>query len=342
MADQAPERDDGGVRLAAFAGLNNVERPENMRDGELAQAVNVDITRGGGIQRRGGRVARYSGSNLRCLWANRKMTLFVEGDVQKRLQNVSGTYVGTTVRSIGAGRDVCYTEVNEDAICSDGAALWGVRDGAQFSLTAGVVLQTQTSTGQRREEAFYRPLPGGHLLAYYKGCLWVANDRMVYRSRPQLYGYHNPAVDFVMLPSKPMMMCGLDDAIYFATADRHYVVTGGGEEAYVFSEKLDYGAPQSGFIKVPVSVISADLGDGMGAMWLSHKGFMLGLPNGTIINLTEKRIAVPQYDRAALLYRERNGLRQVVATAPSKGGVGSFAIGDSAEAEIRRNGVIIN
>lgn len=335
--------EDGTIDVNGFAGINNVDRPERLSLADLHEAVNVDIDKTGGIARRVGRIARYTGTNLRSLWSNDKVTLFAEGATQRRLiRDVNGAITSATVRSIGANASLCYTEINEDVVCSDGQDLWRVRDGVASALTDGVVLQRETDSGGRLEEKSFAVMPGGSILAYYKGCLWVARGNVVYRSRPLLYGYHMPSKDFVAFPSEVRVMIGLDNAIFFVTDSGHYVITGGGEEDYVFSQKHDYGAPKSSAVRVPVSVISPELGDGTAAMWVSNKGFMFGLPSGQIINLTEKRVALPQYDKVALMYRERAGLRQVVASAPSKGGVGSFAIGDSAEAEVRRNGVIIN
>jgi hypothetical protein len=74
----------------------------------------------------------------------------------------------------------------------------------------------------------------------------------------------------------------------------------------------------------------------MVAFWLAKNGvFCAGLPGGTLVPLTEGRLALPEGEVGASLFREYAGIRQLMTVFISKG-ANSLAVGDSASATVIR------
>jgi hypothetical protein len=73
------------------------------------------------------------------------------------------------------------------------------------------------------------------------------------------------------------------------------------------------------------------------AFWLAANGvFCAGLPGGTLVPLTEGRLALAEGDIGASLFREHDGLRQLITSYLTAGGNG-LAIGDSTSATVTRH-----
>lgn len=72
------------------------------------------------------------------------------------------------------------------------------------------------------------------------------------------------------------------------------------------------------------------------AVWMAANGvFVAGLPGGTLQPLTEGRLALPAGDNGAAMFRELNGLRQMVMSYINAG-TNYLAVGDRASASVIR------
>ncbi|MGB5834137.1 MAG: hypothetical protein WBG92_19420, partial [Thiohalocapsa sp.] len=59
-----------------------------------------------------------------------------------------------------------------------------------------------------------------------------------------------------------------------------------------------------------------------------------GLPGGQLRYLTDGRVAMPDYGKASLAFREENGLRQVLLSLREQRGGSRLASTDTAECEV--------
>jgi hypothetical protein len=64
----------------------------------------------------------------------------------------------------------------------------------------------------------------------------------------------------------------------------------------------------------------------------------LGLPGGQVVPLRERQVVAPAAERGASLFRERDGMRQVI-TALQGATPQGIAIGDRASSRVYRNGI---
>lgn len=185
------------------------------------------------------------------------------------------------------------------------------------------------------------PMLGGHGLAYYKGRIWVARDNYVIYTEAMRYGLYRPATNFMIFPER-IKMIGASEGALFIVSDHTYAITGGQPGDFTQAVVQASGAPEAQPVYAPMSLFSDEPGgQGTGVLWLGHDGMMLGTPQGSVMNLTEKDIAVPFYERAAMLFREEQGVSQVLAAAPKTNNANSLKFTASFEAEVRRNGVVV-
>lgn len=219
--------------------------------------------------------------------------------------------------------------VNVYSTRPEGAVLYlaGSVTSPSFSFDARLV------DGKTATTKFYQPFPICSKLAYSSGRLFGVLGNFVVFSEPFHYGVHQPDTNFFAYPSPVKMIAGLESGV-FVVADKTYWISGSGTDEVKQDVVLPISAPD----QVPAEVMMRHFGDseGIGVVWISDRGFELG-SNGQVTSLTESMIKLPKYSKSAIVFREDNGVKQVVATAPPNGTHQTAVVQDSWDVEIRRN-----
>ncbi len=196
-------------------------------------------------------------------------------------------------------------------------------------------------------------------LENYKGRVYGAVGNALVATQALNYGLTRPATDYILFASDITMIRAVNTGIYVGTPHEVTYLDGGDLKSFK-SNPADALPPIPGsgmavdgalFNASPASVI-----------WLTQRGWVLGSDGGTVKRLTEAQMALPGYTSAAGLYREHDGMRQLL-TFVKGGDVASDAVdsyvpeslrmafvkgdGEAAGAsdayttEIVRNGVVI-
>jgi hypothetical protein len=179
------------------------------------------------------------------------------------------------------------------------------------------------------------PEPCTHLESY-NGRIYSAVGNAVLATQALNYDLTRPATDYVLMPDAVTMVKAVSGGLYVGSA--HGVTFLEGKELGQFSAGMaDMLAP------VPGSALNVDGGlfgePGTGVVWLTRRGWVYAGAGGRVKRLTESQMAIPEYDRAASLYREHDGMRQVMTFV--KGGGEAAGASDSYDVEIVRNGRVI-
>ena len=78
------------------------------------------------------------------------------------------------------------------------------------------------------------------------------------------------------------------------------------------------------------------------AVWMSNRGVVAGMSDGTVQLLTERSVDFPTAEEGATALIKRDGLVQILSTLKEPtNDRESFSMGDRVTAEVRRNGVVI-
>ena len=168
-------------------------------------------------------------------------------------------------------------------------------------------------------------IPAGTLLAHHNGRIYVADGNILWYSEPYNYGLCDLRFNFFMF-SDQLTMLGRGEfpgGMFVATTERTYWLRGGTPDAMNMLEILRYGAPRT----VPVLVDGSVAGvEGKVEMWQSHKGLCIGGSDGSIINATDKKVAIPKSSGAAVAFRRDRGINQIISTSVKTANMGSGAL----------------
>jgi len=206
-------------------------------------------------------------------------------------------------------------------------------------ITSYTIIDSRKSQ-QILETQFMSPLPGGHIIRQYNGRMYCAHDNVLWFSQPFRYGLKKTSKDFFQFPSKIKIVQPVDNGIFVVAGNTYFL---SGREPKEFIQTLvseDDGIEGTG---LTLSGDSFGLGfDKNVGFWYSTKGAVVGLLSGELKLLTENRLALrDQLVRGISLYKEKEGIKQVVSNFSSGGTVSSFGIGTAVTSQLIRNGIII-
>jgi hypothetical protein len=173
-------------------------------------------------------------------------------------------------------------------------------------------------------------------LENYNGRIYSAVGNTLLATQALNYDLTRPSTDFVVFPDPITMIKSVVDGVYVGT--RHGVAYLDGNDLPLFRTR-----PADMLPPIEGSALAVDGGlfgeSGKGIVWLTRRGWIFGTAGGKVKRLTEAQMALPEYDRAASLYREHDGMRQVLSFV--KGGGEAAGASDSYDVEIVRNGRIV-
>jgi hypothetical protein len=164
------------------------------------------------------------------------------------------------------------------------------------------------------QSQFLSAPPAGHLLGYFQGCMYVAVGDTVYPSEPYAHEWFDLR-KFISFDAKVTLFAPIEDeGVFIGTEKSIGWMPGSGPEAFRYVRRASYGA-----ILGALDYVEADkFSDGaLGArdlpMWLSTKGVCVGLPGGSVQNLTDAKYSFTAQGSGCALYRSDTS--QLIAVA---------------------------
>lgn len=305
----------------------------------LRSAANVDISKGV-VRRRSGAVRKVSGNDCHSLWAGAADKFFVDGTSLKRLAGSTDALTATTARTgLASGRRMSYVQANDLVFMSNGVDFLWLHDGViephcppgastTWSTTdadGNVTLHAtafEMSTGVPRLSTYssepnssvlrnadgicaallLQPLPAGDILAFLNGRLYSALGAVLSFSEPYLLNLYNPGRNYIVFPAPITMIEPCQNGLY-VSADQTYWIAGDPTVAEL-NPVLPYKAIRGTSGPVP---------NDNSCYWLSERGIVVGTQAGTVKNLQEGSVATGAAESGAGLFREQDGVKQIVA-----------------------------
>lgn len=193
--------------------------------------------------------------------------------------------------------------------------------------------------GKLLETLWRAPLPPSEILRFGHGRLFFASGNLLGWSDALRFGLTTHD-NYFRLGQEITMLEPLGDgdagAGVFA-ADHKNVYWFDGANPKEWRRRIVYGhaAVPGTSLVVPGNVLGLDTTAPVAA-WMGKNGvFCAGLPGGAVQPLTEGKLALPDGERGAALYREQQGIRQLVMSYLTTD-VNRLAIGDRASASVTR------
>jgi hypothetical protein len=182
------------------------------------------------------------------------------------------------------------------------------------------------------------PFPAASCLAYYKGHALGAVDNLVVFSYPLQYRLYDPRQNFFPFPSKVRLIATQPDGVFvsdqyntywlFEMASKYLSKDGTLLANYGSVVKLPYPA-------IPGTLVS--LPDSTDVAWMTTRGWVRASEGGKIANLMEANVLpTVAYDVGAGIYREYNGIKQLVSAVRGGSQGSTLRATDYAEAEVIR------
>ena len=291
-------------------GANNVDPPEsvgrpdpNSRSltyTEGTEMVNVDMYEQGGGRRRRGVVLDMAGIDPHSGWSNGAMAFFIEGGALKRFWPGAG---GEILALLSTDNHGAFCQVNDITVFSNGEDFHVIEAG-------------RVATPFMPSDPFKTRMSPGTCLEFYNGRLYAALGRVLYNS------------DSLDTPGGVEQMDERQNITAVFASEIRMVkrVAGGlfvsdGQETFFFAGKdpvLDEGFEQRSVLPYPaipgataIAITASQLGStdvqGEACIWTSERGVCIGLPGGTVINVSDGRFATPAGRHGTAIVREQNG-----------------------------------
>jgi hypothetical protein len=165
-----------------------------------------------------------------------------------------------------------------------------------------ITIQPQSNASRARTILLSR-MPPGQLVRYADGRLVVASGNILYYSELFAPTLHNPAKSYIPFAENITMVLPCEGGIY-VSADKTYWIAGDLASAAI-TTVLPYKAVFGTDSEVPNS---------NNVWWMSERGMVVGSPGGQVENVQEKFVAVDAATAGASLYREQDGMRQMLSS----------------------------
>lgn len=147
--------------------------------------------------------------------------------------------------------------------------------------------------GRPCESHLLSRMPGGQYARYWRGRLLVARGRTLYYSMPLRYGAYDPSFGQTKFEAKINFIESVETGVYVAVAGQGTFYLSGEEPAKWERKLVDVTPAQPGAVTVIPTVqlraLNLPSPAGWTAVWLTDKGFALGLVGGMVV--------YPQADR---------------------------------------------
>lgn len=159
------------------------------------------------------------------------------------------------------------------------------------------------TAGRRCRTKLLAPIPTGIIVRNNNGRVFTAAGSMLYYSEPYLPGLYNPLKGFIPFPADITMVEVCGDGLY-VSADQTYWF-GGDIASAEMVPVLPYRA---------ITGAASTVNNTTDIWWMSERGMVVANEQGNAKNVQEKDVAVQPGVSGAALYREQDGVRQLIAS----------------------------
>lgn len=183
--------------------------------------------------------------------------------------------------------------------------------------------------------------PLGHIIKYYRGRMFIAQDNILWFSEPYQYEHFDLHSNYIEFPERIREVMPVEDGIWIGS-DRLYYLSG--EDALTFkrSTKENVKVVEGTAHKVSGSYVHLD-NTPIGYKWLvtTDIGIFILFNQGLVINMTSENIALDQANSGTALFIEDSGINRYLSILKTNTQPNNAVIGDLVETTIIRNGIVI-
>jgi hypothetical protein len=171
-------------------------------------------------------------------------------------------------------------------------------------LVTATAITLVTSQGLPLSNEYEDALPGGTWVRYYRGRLLTVVDDLIFYSHPYNYGTYHPATNFIRLDA-PVTLCEpTQTGVFLATAHDTWFLDGLDVATAELKPIAPYGAIPNTAAAEPNT---------LNLWWSTPRGAVRTTDANTLEMKQDEHIAFSAASTGAALFRESNGLSQVIS-----------------------------
>lgn len=190
---------------------------------------------------------------------------------------------------------VYMSEVNGQVLYSTGAAQAVVLGGS-------IAIAAMPTLGGRCQTLLLAPMPAGAIVRWLNGRLLVAAGPVLYYSEPYAPALTNPAKNYFVFPSDITLLEPMEAGLFI-----------GADKTYWLPDPIEASVLNTAAPHTALARSGARSPDQMSVFWMSPNGLVVGKPDGSVAFVQEDAVAVPEASAGASLYREIDGIKQMVS-----------------------------
>lgn len=199
----------------------------------------------------------------------------------------------------------------------------------------------QSAQGRALETQFLKPMPAGQIVGLLNGRQFVADGRNLRWSPPLRYGLTDPVRHVLRFADDIDLFApvseGASGGVFVAAGARTFYFAGNDPAAWALNIKKSTGAIPGSYCRIPGNALGLQDTERV-PVWIATDGQVcIGGAGGGIATPKQGLALIDNADRAAVLFREEDGLQQFVAAlrGPRQQGM---AVRDKAVAHVIYDG----
>lgn len=297
----------------------------------------------------GGKLSAYRLQNNNVFWSNGFETGVVEPDGNERRLGLTppGRDTGSTITgNLGGGRySYTWSFVAADGRES-GAPLpttveLPANSGLSFSFSAGLArnlwitecdgevlyLAATVAAGETtldyRAASPYTSIPLDVLLKvppspwrdidWYRASLIFAVEDRIEWTEPFNYELRDEAKGYMLFGERVNLVAGLQGGFYVGTETAHWWLEGNDMGSLALTQVADYGAINGTKVHINGAVVGTGESTERIPLWATERGFVMGLPGGSLRNAHENKVDFPGGTTGTALYRNADRQNHFIA-----------------------------
>jgi len=167
-----------------------------------------------------------------------------------------------------------------------------------YGETSGIPLRTR----------FLEPAPPGHLVCYFKGRTFVAQENIIWYSEAFAPEHFDISSGFIVMKNRVTMMMPVQDGLYVADGSIKFLA-GANPKEFVVHELADYDAIEGSAVLADAHYFNAK---GDAVVFSTPEGICVGLNGGMFSNLTQDDVAFVHGLKGVGHIRHADGLVQYI------------------------------
>ena len=269
-------------------GLNTVNDPARLPDGDVAEIVNMRIDQSGRPSKRVGQTLLEDGSFHSLYDSKYECFVAKDRDNDTAIYQISNDGTLTGIRSgLTYQAKICFKAYGNKVYYCNGSEQGYLFEGSSNIWSVGDYF------GPSTDRSFTVPDRLNHL-EIHSGRMYSSVGSVLYWSEPFRFDLFDQVRNFISFHSNIRMVLSVAGGLFISTEWNTYFLTGNDPTKFTLVKIASFPALEWSACNEMVDGADIGFDPGLCGLWNSVEGAILGFPSGQILNLTKEKIIYPE------------------------------------------------